>query len=214
MLIGAILSIGFVNSSIVHIISSIKWDIIFYLIGVFLIVEAAESSGFLNRVTNTLFSRFNNPKHILATIIFIFGILSALVLNDTTAIIGVPVIIKLCKNNKKLLSPYMLALAFAITIGSVFSPIGNPQNLLIASQLDSPFIVFAKHLSIPTIICLIIEYFIIYAIYKRVLDEKFIKISLDSRTCKKSAYAVKVSILLFLLYSRYSPALSCMENIT
>jgi len=36
------------------------------------------------------------------------------------------------KTSPKLL---LLALAFAITIGSVTSPIGNPQNLLIALNM-------------------------------------------------------------------------------
>ncbi len=54
----------------------------------------------------------------------------------------------------------LLALAFAVTIGSVMSPIGNPQNLLIASQggLSNPFISFLSWLALPTIINLLAAY--------------------------------------------------------
>jgi Na+/H+ antiporter NhaD/arsenite permease-like protein len=56
--------------------------------------------------------------------------------------------------SKKLL---LLTLAIAITTGSVMSPIGNPQNLLVAvgSGMPSPFVTFGLYLLVPTLICLL-----------------------------------------------------------
>ncbi|MDI6730437.1 MAG: SLC13 family permease [Candidatus Altarchaeum sp.] len=65
-------------------------------------------------------------------ILFVASKTSVLLMNDALAIIGTPVMLMLAsqyKNSPKLL---LLAIAFAITIGSVTSPIGNPQNLLFA----------------------------------------------------------------------------------
>jgi Na+/H+ antiporter NhaD/arsenite permease-like protein len=45
-------------------------------------------------------------------------------MNDTIAIIGTLLMILLAKRNN--ISTKLLCLAFAITIGSVMSPIGNP----------------------------------------------------------------------------------------
>jgi Na+/H+ antiporter NhaD/arsenite permease-like protein len=50
----------------------------------------------------------------------------------------------------------LLSLAIAVTTGSVMSPIGNPQNLLIAmdSGMDTPFVTFGLYLLIPTLLSL------------------------------------------------------------
>jgi Na+/H+ antiporter NhaD/arsenite permease-like protein len=57
----------------------------------------------------------------------------------------------------------LLALAFAVTIGSVMSPIGNPQNLSIAlnGKIGNPFITLFKFLLIPTIINLFLAYILL-----------------------------------------------------
>ncbi|MFA7620028.1 MAG: hypothetical protein WC012_13405 [Thiohalomonadaceae bacterium] len=57
----------------------------------------------------------------------------------------------------------LLTLAFAITIRSVTSPIGNPQNLLIALHggMEAPFVSFFRHLLLPTLLNLVLEFFIL-----------------------------------------------------
>jgi Na+/H+ antiporter NhaD/arsenite permease-like protein len=54
----------------------------------------------------------------------------------------------------------LLALAFGITTGSVMSPVGNPQNLLIAVHggLANPFLAFLQTLGPPTVINLLIAW--------------------------------------------------------
>ena len=60
------------------------------------------------------------------------GLGSALLMNDTLAIIGTPLALLLAREHGLPPRLLLLTLAFPITIGSVTSPIGNPQNLLIA----------------------------------------------------------------------------------
>ncbi len=54
----------------------------------------------------------------------------------------------------------LIAFAFAVTIGSTMSPIGNPQNLLIATEaaISSPFFIFSRMLLIPTLFNLLIAF--------------------------------------------------------
>ena len=80
--------------------------------------------------------------------IFSFGVLSALLMNDTLAIIGTPLVLGLATRCRVLAKMLLLALAFAITTGSVVSPIGNPQNLLVAvnSGMNAPFVTFGTFL--------------------------------------------------------------------
>lgn len=139
----------------------------------FLITQAAEDSGYLEQLTDKIFSHAQTGKHALLIILFIFGLSASILMNDTITIIGTPIIIQLCQSHKKLRKPLLFALAFSITIGSTLSPIGNPQNLLIAvkSEMPSPFFQFIRLLTISTFINLAITYLFICFIYRKTLDE-------------------------------------------
>ncbi len=56
-----------------------------------------------------------------------------------------------------------MTLAVAVTTGSVLSPIGNPQNLLIAidGPVPSPFLTFLKALALPTLLNLVLAYVVL-----------------------------------------------------
>ncbi|MGB7787988.1 anion transporter [Methanoregula sp.] len=135
-------------------------DVMIFLFGMFVVGEALVSGGYLSCIAHRFFAGVKNPDRLVLCILFGAGILSALLMNDTLAVIGTPLVLALAAGrriSKKLL---LLTLAFAITTGSVMSPIGNPQNLLIAlhSGMASPFITFAVYLAVPTLACLGITY--------------------------------------------------------
>jgi Na+/H+ antiporter NhaD/arsenite permease-like protein len=135
---------------------AINKDVMVFLFGMFVVGEAMVDSGYLSCMANRLFSRAKNPEQVVIFILFGMGMLSAVLMNDTVAIIGTPLVLGLATKWK--ISPrlLLLSLAMAITTGSVMSPIGNPQNLLVAvnSGMASPFMTFAVWLLIPTLISL------------------------------------------------------------
>lgn len=63
----------------------------------------------------------------------------------------------------------LIALAFGVTVGSVMTPIGNPQNLLIALQsgISLPLVTFMEFLAIPTLINLFLTFFILKIYFKK-----------------------------------------------
>jgi Na+/H+ antiporter NhaD/arsenite permease-like protein len=75
-----------------------------------------------------------NPNYLLLVFVVGLGILSAFLVNDTIAILGVPLAIYVMRSVKPIPIVLLFGLAFGISIGSVMTPIGNPQNLLIAIQ--------------------------------------------------------------------------------
>ncbi|WP_225353828.1 SLC13 family permease [Methanolacinia petrolearia] len=140
--------------------ASINPDVMIFLFGTFVVGEALSESGVLVRASNKIFRNTKNPSAIVLLLVFCAGILSALMMNDTVAIIGTPFVLSLAFRTR--LSPEMLllALAFSVTTGSVMSPVGNPQNLLIAmeSGIENPFAVFAAYLALPTVISLFLAF--------------------------------------------------------
>ena len=134
-------------------LAAINLDVMVFLFGMFVVGEALSRSGYLDWLSSRFFRHAHSPGQLLALVIFGFGVLSALLMNDTLAIIGTPLVLGLAAQSRLPKKMLLFALAFAITTGSVASPIGNPQNLLVAvnSGLAAPFVTFAAWLLIPTI---------------------------------------------------------------
>ena len=167
MLFGAITVLITRQISLLDAARSVNLEVMLFLFGMFIIGQALEASGYLSHLSYKLFKNAKSAEHLLLFILFGGGIASAFLMNDTIAIIGTPVVLLLARKHCLPAKPLLLTLAFAVTIGSVMSPIGNPQNLLIAlSSKDNPFITFLKWLFIPTMINLFLAYFLLRYFYK------------------------------------------------
>jgi Na+/H+ antiporter NhaD/arsenite permease-like protein len=165
MMVGAALMIITGVISVEDSYKAIDFDVIFFLIGMFSIVAGVEKSGLLGYIMYRALSPFKDPKSLLIVFVMLMGILSALTVNDTMAIVGTLIVITIVKQMLLPLDDLLIALAFSITVGSVATPIGNPQNMLIASQsgIEAPFLSFVITLGIPTLINLaIVAGFLLY----------------------------------------------------
>ncbi len=198
--------------SLMEAIESINVDVMLFLFGVFAIGQALEASGYLSQVSYNFFKSAKNMDAIILFVLFGMGFASAFLMNDTLAIIGTPVVLLLARQHQINPKVLLLSLAFAVTTGSVASPIGNPQNLLIAlnSGIKDPFVVFARYLLLPTIINLIVAYFVLKFFFKehfstnvlnhsqpQICDAKLADLSRLSLILLISLVCVKILIQLF-----------------
>jgi Na+/H+ antiporter NhaD/arsenite permease-like protein len=156
---------------------AINVDVILFLFGMFVIGQAMEESGYLSHLSHRLFRRARTASSLLLAILGVMGLLSALLMNDTIAIIGTPVVVALARGSGLRPQPLLLALACAVTVGSVASPIGNPQNLLVALHggVVNPFITFGRYLLVPTLLCLVIVYGALWMLYRKELGGRSVK---------------------------------------
>ncbi|MCL5420068.1 MAG: SLC13 family permease [Candidatus Marsarchaeota archaeon] len=178
--------------------SYIDPTVIIFLMGIFILGEAMVRSGYIQYLAHRLFRRFGSVDHLVLAIIFSLGFASMFMLNDTMAIIGTPIIMLFAvkeRINPKLM---LLSLAFAITIGSVASPIGNPQNLLVASSglVSEPFVTFFSNLLIPTVINLFIAYIVLRLFFREEFGNKSLVHTNISIKDKELAKLCKISIVL------------------
>lgn len=198
-------------------IKSINYDVILYLFGVFVLGRALEHSGYLSVVSARLFNRVKNGYVMLGIILIVFALGSAFFMNDTIAIICAPLILLLCRQQQQLLKPFLFGLAYAITFGSLLSSIGNPQNLVIASDgaIINPFLTFFIHFLVPTVFALIASFLIIAVFYKKTLqapiqiDHKieFLDLRLI-RLCKISILLMVLLIIANITLPLFNPKLS------
>jgi Na+/H+ antiporter NhaD/arsenite permease-like protein len=137
---------------------AVNIDVIVFLLGMFIVGEALSESGYLVTISKRLVSCCSNSWQFITLFIFSMAFLSAFLMNDTIAIIGTPLALYLGHRLGLNIKMLLLSLCFAITTGSVLSPIGNPQNLLVATECGyaNPFGTFFLYLGVPTIISLVV----------------------------------------------------------
>jgi Na+/H+ antiporter NhaD/arsenite permease-like protein len=201
MLLGAlaVLLTGQISSA--EALHAINLDIILFLFGMFVVGQALEESGYLSHLSSRLFGRAKTVDSLLLLILFGAGLLSAFLMNDTLAIVGTPVMLQIARKTGIRPKLLLLSLAFSVTIGSVMSPIGNPQNLLVAinGNIPNPFITFLRYLAVPTLISLFVTYLMLKLFYRGHLKKDSLNYSADPITDPALARLSKVSLIIIVI---------------
>jgi Na+/H+ antiporter NhaD/arsenite permease-like protein len=181
-------------------LSAINVDVMLFLFGMFIVGEALYESGFLFHLAHRFFKRARNVDQLVLLILITFGVFSAFLMNDTLAIIGTPLVIYFARKFEISPKLLLLSLAFAVTTGSVMSPIGNPQNLLIAinGNIENPFVTFFAHLLIPTVINLLVAYVFLKLFYRNQFRGATLNHTDEGIKDPKLASACKVSLFLII----------------
>ncbi|MGB9124923.1 MAG: SLC13 family permease [Nitrosotalea sp.] len=169
MLIGATLMLAFKIIGLEDAIKSIQLDVIMFLFGMFSIVSALEKSGMLRLFAIKMLSKSKTPNSLLMMFVVGMGLLSAFLVNDAIALVGIPLVVYISRHLEMRPNVLLIALAFGVTVGSTMTPIGNPQNLIIALQsgISLPLVNFIKFLAMPTLINLFLTYFILKIYFKK-----------------------------------------------
>lgn len=108
------------------------------LLGLMLISAQFDFSGVYDRFNGWLIGNARHPAWLLAGVVVLGGLLSALLVNDIVAFALTPLLCRGLIARGLDPRPFLLALALACNAGSAASLIGNPQNILIgqAGGLD------------------------------------------------------------------------------
>ncbi|MBZ4661772.1 MAG: Arsenite permease [Thermotoga sp.] len=198
MLLGALCVVLTGQISISSALKSINLEVMLFLFSMFIIGTALEESGYLHHLSYIIFRRTRNKTELIFSIVFVFGILSAFLMNDTTAIIGTPVVLHLARRNNIKPSILLITLAFSVTVGSVMSPLGNPQNFIIATAgvIKNPFLDFFRYLALPTVLNLLVVFFMVRIFYRKHFVNETINHIKDSIEDVELAKISKISIVL------------------
>jgi len=188
---------------------SVNLNVIFFLIGMFTIVAAMDLSGLLEYTTLRIIEIAKTPGRAFALIIAGMSAMAAFLMNDTLALMATPIMLSLSKQMRIRPTVLLIALAMGVTIGSVFTPVGNPQNLLIAlsSGIPNPFFSFLYYLLPPTLVCILVTYLILRVFYRKDLamagldglNEEPKKAIKDARLARISSYTILIVIAGFFI---------------
>ncbi|HEY2292187.1 MAG TPA: SLC13 family permease [Thermoanaerobaculia bacterium] len=123
------------------------------LFGMMLLSAQYRQSGLYSTVGGRL-ARVEDPRRLLLGTIVVTAFLSALLTNDVICFALTPLLAGALLAARRPPLPYLLALACAANIGSALTPIGNPQNILIAQTLRLPFLPFVLACAAPVVLSL------------------------------------------------------------
>jgi Na+/H+ antiporter NhaD/arsenite permease-like protein len=151
MAAGAALLIVTGQISLPDALAAVSMPVMVFLFAMFVLGEALSRSGYLHTLSSFFFKKAKKGGALVMLVLVWCGLLSGLLLNDTLAIIGTPLMLAYARHTGIKASLLLLTLAFAVTTGSMFSPLGSPQALLIAVEggFSEPFGVFFLYLGFP-----------------------------------------------------------------
>jgi Na+/H+ antiporter NhaD/arsenite permease-like protein len=96
------------------------------------------------------------PAALLAALIAVAAVLSAVFSNDVVCLAMTPVVARLCLQRGLSPVPFLVGLACAANIGSAATLIGNPQNMLIGSVLKLSFADHLRGAALPVVVSLVV----------------------------------------------------------
>ncbi|KAL5718643.1 hypothetical protein ACHQM5_011523 [Ranunculus cassubicifolius] len=138
-LLGAMLMVLFKVITPDQAFAAIDLPILGLLFGTMVVSVYLERADMFKYLGKMLSWKSQGPKDLLCRLCLISAISSAFFTNDTTCVVLTEFVLKIARQNNVPPHPFLLALASSANIGSATTPIGNPQNLVIAVQSKISF---------------------------------------------------------------------------
>jgi Na+/H+ antiporter NhaD/arsenite permease-like protein len=145
---------------------AIDWNTIVLLFAMMVLNVNLRLAGFFHLVTSRVVTLARTPRRLLALVIGVSGVLSAVFLNDTIALMMTPLVLELALALRRNPLPYLVALVTAANVGSVAAITGNPQNMLVGISSGIPFVQFTAALAPIAIAGLFVIWLVMIVVYR------------------------------------------------
>jgi Na+/H+ antiporter NhaD/arsenite permease-like protein len=209
-IIGAVLMVALGIIEPADTLRTIDFSTIILLFSMMLIVAYLHLAGLFTWITELVVTRLK-PHHLLPTVIFTSGILSAFFVNDIVCLVMVPFALTATKRMGVRPVPYMLAVATASNIGSVATITGNPQNMLIGSFSGIRYRDFLWHLGPVAVVGLFVDWLAIHFLCLRKQGSDFAtQVALPAEVIDRSRLikpGIVILIVLAAFFAGFPPAL-------
>ncbi|TMA03367.1 MAG: hypothetical protein E6J92_02005, partial [Methanobacteriota archaeon] len=156
---------------------AINLDVLLLLVGMMVLVAGLDVCGFFDLVSSRIALQAKSQVWFLAWLMIATAALSALVLNDTIALLVTPVVVRSARALRVNPVPYLVAVAIAANVGSVATEVGNPQNAFIAIRSGIPFLTFSAYLLPITIVCLAVSIGLVWFVFRKDLAAPLVAVT-------------------------------------
>src|SRR5881409_644523 len=148
-------------------IAAINLDVILLLVGMMVLVSGLDACGFFDLVSSRIAARAKTQTSFLVWLMVTTAALSAVVLNDTIALLVTPVVVRSARALRVNPIPYLVAVAISANVGSVATEVGNPQNAFIGIRSGIPFLTFTAYLLPVTVACLAVAIGLVWLAFRK-----------------------------------------------
>lgn len=138
--------------------AGIDWNVIFLLLGMMIIVGVVKRTGLFEylAIRSAKLAR-GRPYPLLALLLVITAVASAMLDNVTTVLLIAPVTFQVCGRLGLNPVPYLIAEVLASNIGGTATLIGDPPNIIVASRAGLSFNDFVLNLA-PFVVVLLVVF--------------------------------------------------------
>lgn len=134
--------------------TGVDWNVIFLLLGMMVIVSVLRLTGIFEFLAIWAAKHSGGrPFRLMVLLLVITAAASALLDNVTTVLLIVPVTILICQRLGLAVVPYLIAEVLAANIGGTATLVGDPPNIIIASEAGLSFNSFLINLA-PIVVVL------------------------------------------------------------
>jgi Na+/H+ antiporter NhaD/arsenite permease-like protein len=127
-------------------ISYIDWRSLGILWSLMVIIQGLKENSVFERIAEKLLSKVKGFKQLVLVLVFLCFFSAMLITNDVALITFVPFSIMILINcsKKKAIIPVVVLQTVAANLGSMLTPIGNPQNLYLYGLTSMSFVQFVS----------------------------------------------------------------------
>ena len=134
----------------------VDWRTVGALCGLLILTKGIELSGILQRTASRLLSQVRDMRRLALLLVTFSAGLSALVTNDVSLFLLVPLTCSLAAQARLPLARLVVLEALAVNAGSALTPIGNPQNLFLWQSSGMGFAAFVVMMTPVVVIMLVL----------------------------------------------------------
>ena len=127
--------------------ASIDWHTIVTLSGLMLLTKGVELSGYFDVLGRKMARRFATERRLAMFMVLAAAALSTFLTNDVALFIVVPLTLTLKKWCALPVSRLIIFEALAVNAGSLLTPVGNPQNILLWGRSGLSFLHFSLEMA-------------------------------------------------------------------
>ena len=117
-------------------ITYMDWNTLALLFSLMAVMKGFQKAGVFVYLANLLLKKTDTARKMMYVLVFLPFIFSMVITNDVSLITFVPfavVVLKLAKQ-EKLIIPLVIMQSLAANLGSMLTPMGNPQNLYLYAK--------------------------------------------------------------------------------
>lgn len=146
LLLGVVLTL-FQPEKIRQFAQFVDWSTIVTLIGLLMLTKGVEVSGYFDFIGRKMINAINNERYLALFLVSAAALLATFMTNDVALFIVIPLTITLKKLSTLPVTRLIIFEALAVNAGSLLTPIGNPQNILLWNKSALSFIGFIAQMA-------------------------------------------------------------------